>query len=254
MRCDLQDDAKPIDFFNLYYTDAVIQKISDETNRYTQQFLETEGPNLKPYSIVHGWKDTNLEEVRTFLGVCVLMHLIHKLIIWMYWSTDTLYNTPFFGQLMTRTRFLLLNKFLHFQDIQHPGYDPNDPHRDRLFKIRDIMNMLKEKLNTVYYPSEHITVDKSLVLFKGRLLFKQYIKSKRSRFGIKFYELSTAGGIFLDFILYQGNIEPSLTQPAGKGWMQTERIPLTLIDSYLDRDIPLQLTTSTLLQDWLNTF
>ena len=93
------------------------------------------------------------------------------------------------------------------------------------FKIRDIMNMLKEKFNTVYYPPEHITVDESLVLFKGRLLFKQYIKSKRSRFGIKFYELSTADGILLDFILYQGNIEPSLIQPPGEGWLQTERIP-----------------------------
>ena len=96
----------------------------------------------------------------------------------MYWSTDTLYNTPFFGQLMTRTRFLLLNKFLHFQDNQHPGYDPNDSYRDRLFKIRDIMNMLKEKFNTVYYPPKHITVDESLILFKRRLLFKQYIVKK----------------------------------------------------------------------------
>ena len=120
---------------------------------------------------------------------------------------------------MTRTSFLLLNTFLHFQDNQHPGYDPNDPYRDRLFKIRDIMNMLKEKLNTVYYPPEHITVDESLILFKGRLLFKQYMKSKRSRFGIKFYELSTADGILLDFILYQGNIEPGLIQPPGEGWL-----------------------------------
>ena len=138
---------------------------------------------------MHGWKDTNPEEVRTFLGVCVLMGLIYKPRIWMYWSTDTLYNTSFFGQHMTRTRFLLLNKFLHFQDNQNPSYDPNDPHRDRLFKIRDIMNMLTEKFNTVYYPSEHITVDESCILFKGRLPFKQYIRSKRSRFGIKFYEL-----------------------------------------------------------------
>ena len=61
LRCDLQDDAKPIDFFNLYFKDAVIQKISDETNMYAHQFLETEGPNPKPYSIVHGWKDTNPE-------------------------------------------------------------------------------------------------------------------------------------------------------------------------------------------------
>ena len=42
-------------------------------------------------------------------------------------------------------------------------------------------------------------------------------------------------GILLDFILYQGNIEPSLIQPPGEGWLQTERIPLTLIDPYLDR-------------------
>ena len=97
------------------------------------------------------------------------------------------------------------------------------------------MNMLKEKINTVYYPPEHITVDESLVLFKGRLLSKQYIKSKRSRFWIKFYELFTADGMLLDFILYQGNIEPCLIQPPGEGWLQTERIPLTLIDPNLDR-------------------
>ena len=67
LRCDLQDDAKPIDFFNLYFTDAVIQKISDETTMYAHQFLETEGPNLKPYSIAHGWKDTNLKRLELFL-------------------------------------------------------------------------------------------------------------------------------------------------------------------------------------------
>ena len=94
LRCDLQDDANPIDFFNLYFTDAVIQKISDETNRYAHQFLEKVGPNLKPYSIVHGWKDTNPEKVRTFLGVSVLMCLIHKPRIWMYWSTDTFTTFP----------------------------------------------------------------------------------------------------------------------------------------------------------------
>ena len=147
---------------------------------------------------MHGWKDTNPEEVRTFLGVCVLMGLIHKPRIWMYWSTDTLYNTPFFGQLTTRTRFVLLNKFLHFQDNQHPGYDPNDPQSDRLYNIRDVMNMLKKTFSTVYYHSEHITVDESLIFFKGRLLFKQYMESKRSIFGIKFYELCSRAELLVD--------------------------------------------------------
>ena len=67
----------------------------------------------------------------------------------MYWSTDSFYHTPMFGQVMPRIRFQLLQRFLHFQDNQDPTYDPNDPDRDRLFKLRTIINMLKQNFNTV---------------------------------------------------------------------------------------------------------
>ena len=43
-------------------------------------------------------------------------------------------------------------------------------------------------------------VDKSLILFKGRLHFHQYIKTKRARFSIKLYELTTSDGITLDVL------------------------------------------------------
>ena len=89
-------------------------------------------------------------------------------------------------------------------------------------KVRTIVNMIRERFNSVYYPPENLTIDESLVLYKGRLLFKQYIKSKRSRFGIKMFELATASGILLDFIIYQGNIEGTLVQPPGENWLQTE--------------------------------
>ena len=184
---------------------------------------------------MHEWKDTDLTEMKTFLGMCILMGLVYKPRIWMYWSTDTMYNTPFFNQLMTRTRFQLLNKFLHFQNNEDPNYNANDQQRDRLHKIRDIMEMLRNKFRTVYYPSENITVEESLILFKGRLHFKQYIRTKRSRFGIKFYELSTAEGVMLDFILYQGNLAPELIDPPGENWLQIEKIPLTMMDPYLDK-------------------
>ena len=47
--------------------------------------------------------------------------------------------------------------------------------------------------------------------------------------------MSTADGILLDFILYQGHIGPGLIDPPGENWLQTEKIPLTLIAPYLDR-------------------
>ena len=66
-------------------------------------------------------------------------------------------------------------------------------------------------------------------------MFKQFIKTKRARFGIKMYELASAEGILIDFLIYQGNLEAVLLQPPGKNWLHTERIPLTFLDSYLDK-------------------
>ena len=222
LRNPMPQDAEPIDYFKLYFTDEVFDIIYKETSRYAQQYIETNGANLRPKSIVHNWKPTDASEMKAFIGLCILMGIISKPRISMYWSTDSFYHTPVFGQVMPRIRFQLLQRFLHFQDNQDPTYDPNDPDRDRLFKVRTIINMLKQNFNTVYYPPENLTIDESLVLFKGRLLFKQYIKTKRSRFGIKMFELATTDGILLDFMIYQRNIEPTLVQPPRENWLQTE--------------------------------
>ena len=63
----------------------------------------------------------------------MLMGIIYKPRIGMYWSNDELYSTPIFKSIMTKDRFLLMIKFLHFAD--NTSYDANDPNRDRLFKI-----------------------------------------------------------------------------------------------------------------------
>ena len=228
-------DALLYDYFKLYLTREIIQKIVQETNRYAEQYLRANDSNIRRTSLVKNWKPTTGDEIQTFLGLCILMGLIYKPRIWMYWSTDVFYSTPLFSQVMSRERFQFILRFLHFQNNEDPNHNPQDPARDRLFKIRPMLDMFHQRLKTVYKPPEHIAVDESLVLFKGRVLFKQYIKSKRARFGTKFYELATSDGILLDFIIYQGNMEPLLVQPVGEGWLLAERIPLTPIDPYLNK-------------------
>ena len=76
--------------------------------------------------------------------------------------------------------------------------------------------MINDRCNAVYYPCEDLFVDESLVLFKGRLFFKQYIRTKRSRFGIKLYELCTHNGILLGFMIYHGNMEDWFDRPTGE--------------------------------------
>jgi len=119
-----------------------------------------------------------------------------------YWSTSVLLSTPIFGKIMTQDRFLFLLFFLrvlHFNDYgnQIPG--------DRLFKIRIIVESLRKKFSSTCQPHQKVCVDESIVEWKGRLQYKQYIPSKRHRFGIELFVLCDCkSGFVLDFLIYTG--------------------------------------------------
>ena len=152
----------------------------------------------------------------------------------MYWLTEQLLSTPVFSKIMKRNKFLLILKFLHFSNNDDLGFDQNDENRDRLHKIKPFLNLSCEGFRKVYQPGKTLSVDESLVLFKGRLKFKQYIKTKRSRFGIKLYELATSHGTTLDLLVYSGKgmfgeDDPNSDMPA------MERIPSVLIESFLGK-------------------
>ena len=51
---------------------------------------------------------------------------------------------------MRRDRFHLLLKFLHFAD--NSQYNIADPERDKLYKLREAVNMMKDICGKVYAP------------------------------------------------------------------------------------------------------
>ena len=84
------------------------------------------------------------------------MGIVCKPRVSVFWSTDSVYHTPIFGQVMSRKGFQLLQGFLHFQNNQDPQDNSNDPDRDRLFKIRTLMGIVRQKFKYVYYPPENL--------------------------------------------------------------------------------------------------
>ncbi|XP_069186352.1 piggyBac transposable element-derived protein 4-like [Procambarus clarkii] len=66
---------------------------------------------------------------------------------------------------------------------------------------------MKGKFCDNFVPGQNVMIDELLVLFKGRLAFKQYIPSKRHRFGLgQFFMLCDycETGIVMDMILCSG--------------------------------------------------
>ena len=56
------------------------------------------------------------------------------------------------------------------------------------------MKYLISKFQETYTTSEFMSIDEGLLAHKGKLKFKQYIPSKRARFGIKFFALCDNSG------------------------------------------------------------
>ena len=97
--------------------------------------------------------------MKKFFGLVILIRIIHKPNLPMYWSTDSLYHTPIFSKIMTRDRYYLLQKFLHVNDNADPNYNPNDDEKDRLHKVCLFMDMIREQCSKVYYPGKQLTAD-----------------------------------------------------------------------------------------------
>ena len=97
-------DAEPIEYFSKYFTDEATDIICKERNRYAKQYIEANAANLKPKSTVH--------EIKTFLGLYILMGIVSKPRVSIFWSTDSFYHIPIFGKVISRKLFQLLQIFL----------------------------------------------------------------------------------------------------------------------------------------------
>jgi len=73
---------------------------------------------------------------------------------------------------MSRDRFLLLLHFVHFDD--NDLSDSSDPNRD-LGIIWLLVDLIRVHYAAVYRPGRDLCVNEALVMFKGRLAFKQFI-------------------------------------------------------------------------------
>lgn len=92
------------------------------------------------------------------------------------------------------------------------------------------MDHLNEVMQKLVTPEKNLSIDESMMRWHGRLVFRQYIKNKRHKYGIKFHELCTYDGLVFTLEAYGGqgfNDEHSLRQ--------TGATVLKLMNPYLNK-------------------
>ncbi|XP_050465080.1 piggyBac transposable element-derived protein 4-like, partial [Cataglyphis hispanica] len=166
--------TEPHDFYFLFVTEEIFEIIAKQTNIYATQRKS----ELQSYRLDQ-WYETNANEIKRFFGLIIWMGLVRLPKIELYWSTYEGYKQALPRTIMSRNRFELLLRFVHFSNNEE-----NDPN-NRLSKVAHIIDHLNSNFKKYYNPDEVVCVDESLVPFRGRILFRQYIKQKRHRYGIK---------------------------------------------------------------------
>ena len=62
-------------------------------------------------------------------------------------------------------------RILYFADNENTSLA--DPDQDKLSKVREVVNMIKERCFSGFFMGKDVSIDESLVLLKGRLSFQQ---------------------------------------------------------------------------------
>jgi hypothetical protein len=132
---------------------------------------------------------TNREEITTYIGVCILIGVykgkgepIRGL-----WSPTE--GRKCISQFMPRVRFELITKFMRY-DITSSRQ--NRRQISKFAPMGTVFDMWEQRLSRPFIPHEYVTVDETLVPFRGRCSFRQYMPAKPAKYGIKFFCLCDA--------------------------------------------------------------
>ena len=186
----------PSDTFELLFTPTLLDDIAEQSNVYAKEVMGDEKFN--------SWPKITREELKAYLGFCVLMGINHLPALDDYWSKDPMYHYSPIADRITRDRFRDISRYLHF--VENATLTPRgSPGYDRLGKVRPVIDHLSSRFSDLYDPHREVAVDEAMIKFTGRSTLKQFMPMKPVKRGIKVWALADShNGYFHKFQVYTG--------------------------------------------------
>ncbi|XP_017778000.1 PREDICTED: piggyBac transposable element-derived protein 4-like [Nicrophorus vespilloides] len=190
--------AEPIDFFKLFFTDELINKLVEETNGYANEKIAEK--HLSKHSIWLKWTDVTTKEMSAFLGVVLNMGTITLSNLKEYWSTENNSRIPYFAEVFRRDRFLQIFWMLQVnRNARHAT--------SRKQKISYYLEYIDNKCRENFVSGKQLSVDEAVVKYNGRMTFIKYNPKKPTKCGIRMYVLLDANVGYIQSILpYFGSL------------------------------------------------
>lgn len=156
--------------------DEVVQKIV----RYTNLFIDL---IQSKYSRDRDCKKTSIEETKALFGLLYYAGVLKA----SHLNAEELWEeVQLFKCVTSLQRFRFLLRMLRFDDkntrVQRLEVD-------KLAPFREVFDFVVKKCQANFSAGEYITIDEMLWAFRGRCRFRQYMRNKPAKYGLKVFSL-----------------------------------------------------------------
>eukprot|EP01022_Parablepharisma_sp_SALTPOND_P022489 TRINITY_DN4580_c2_g1_i1.p1 TRINITY_DN4580_c2_g1~~TRINITY_DN4580_c2_g1_i1.p1 ORF type:complete len:400 (+),score=10.72 TRINITY_DN4580_c2_g1_i1:104-1201(+) len=134
-----------------------------------------------------------------YIGILLYLGLNKKPMQYSHQKKYVFYSSPFLKAHVGVAKCKIIKQIFHLAN--------NEEHKDShcFFKVRSFMKLLANRFRKFYMPTQQLSVDESMISFKGRARFQVYIPSKPTKWGIKLHCLNeSTTGYCLSYALNPG--------------------------------------------------
>ena len=213
------DKTTPLDVFLKYIDTDVVDNILFQTNLYVNQRER----NFPPLS---------REEFYGFLGINLIMGYHELPSLSDYWKADQDLAVPIVSSTLPRNRFAQILSNLHLADNEAI---PNNNNNDKLYKVRSFISAMNANYVKLYNVSQNLSIDESMILFKGRHSIKQYCPKKPIKRGYKLWMQADMDGYISRFDVYQGKNTEVEHEENTEVFGLSEKVVSTMVDDLHDK-------------------
>lgn len=203
--CDLPEEVKglkqPYDILKYFFTNELFVRICDESLRYLIQKDPSKPKSMSP------------KDIERYLGVTIFSSISNCTSVRYMWHPIRGHATVI-NCMTVNTSYESIRSVIHFNDNSQQEA-PDDPNRDRLYKLRPVIDRLNEKFLSIPMRAS-LSIDKPTCTTKTKHYIRLYNPKKPQKWGYKLYVLCDDKGFAHKFEVYSGqavgrmNDEPDL--------------------------------------------
>ena len=219
---NMSDVLNELRYFRLLYSDEILDDLVEESNNYYRKLMiEKFGDDYRniilskrlsgscPYLFIS--RGITREDILAFIGVRIYMGILKLPLISLYWKGGSIFKNVL-HTVMTRNYYLLLSQALHFPEKDKEERKPKEKDDntsdssstiesctkiDPRHKVKLYLDKLAINFQKHYVLGRNITIDESLLHFKGRNSMKYYIPMKPYKWGFKIHLLCDSDTSYL---------------------------------------------------------